>query len=86
MPSPLVFVPEEAMLWEDSQGRPIAIVEVTVKCLHGRGLLHPNQHSRSLLLGVIGRAQVMYDFELFGYAYLSNHGSILIGVQAFRWN
>ena len=82
MPSPLVFVPKEAMLWEDSQGRPIAIAEVTVRCLQGLGLLHPNEHSTSLLLGVIGRAQAMYDFELFGYAYLSNHGSMLVGIRS----
>jgi REP element-mobilizing transposase RayT len=69
------------MLWRDGRGRRIAIVEITIRCQHGRKLLLPTARNTSLLLGVLGRAQKMYDFEIYGYAYLSNHGSILIGVR-----
>ena len=44
-------------------------------------LLKPTDRNRSLILGVLGRAQEQLDFELYGYAYLSNHGSLLIGVR-----
>ena len=34
-----------------------------------------------IVLGVLGRALATLDFELFGYCYLSNHGSLIIGVR-----
>jgi hypothetical protein len=79
MPSPLRFIPEEAKLWTDSQGRPIAIVEITVRTIQGRFLMKPTPENTHLLLGVIGRAQSRLGLELYAYAYLSNHGSILRG-------
>jgi hypothetical protein len=81
MPNPLRFIPEEAKLWEDSQGRPIAIVEITIRCLQGRFLLVPRPAHVRILLGVLGRAQDEIGFELYGYGYLSNHGSIIVGVR-----
>ena len=39
MPTLLRYVPEEAKLWEDSHGRPIAIAEITIRCLLGTYLL-----------------------------------------------
>ncbi len=82
MPTPLRYVPEEAKLWRDDEGRPIAVVEVTVRCLLGMFLLKPTPENTSLVKGVLGRAQDKLDFELYGYAYLSNHGSIMAGVRS----
>ncbi len=45
-------------------------------------LLTPKEGHVSLLKGVIGRALELFDFEIFGYAYLSNHGSLLVGVHS----
>ena len=70
------------MRWKDGKGRRIAIVEITIRCQHGRKLLLPTHRNTSLILGVLGRAQKMYDFEIYSYAYLSNHGSIIIGVRS----
>ena len=81
MPNPLRFIPEEAKLWKDSQGRHIAIAEITIRCLHGRFLLVPRPAHVRILLGVLGRAQDEIGFELCGYGYLSNHGSIIVGVR-----
>lgn len=81
MAAPLRFIPEQAKKWLDRKGRPIAIVEVTTRTIQGRFLLKPTATNRSLILGVIGRAQRLYDFELYGYACLSNHYSMLIGVD-----
>lgn len=80
--SPLRFVPEESKLWKDSHGNPIAIVEVTIRTLQSRFLMRPCTRSRSLILGVIAKAQEKYPFPLFGYAWLSNHGSMLLGVRS----
>ena len=66
MPTPLRYVPEEAKLWEDSQGRPIAVVEITIRCILGTYLLKPTETNTSLIKGVIGRAQEKLDFELYG--------------------
>jgi hypothetical protein len=44
--------------------------------------MKPTPENTDLLLGVIGRALSLLDFELYGYAYLSNHGSMLVGVRS----
>ena len=41
MPAPLRFIPEEAKLWTDQKGRPIAIAEVTIRTIQGRYLMKP---------------------------------------------
>ena len=82
MPSPLQFVPEDAKIWTDTKGRPIAIAEVTIRTIMGVFLLKPTPENTDLILGVLGRAQERYDFELYAYAFLSNHGSYLIGVRS----
>ena len=73
MPKPLQFVPEDAKIWTDTKGRPIAIAEVTIRTIMGMFLLKPTRENRDLILGVLGRAQNRYDFELYNYAFLSNH-------------
>ena len=82
MAAPLRFIPEETKLWTDPKGRPIAIAEVTIRTSQGRYLMKPTPENTDLLLGVIGRAQAVLDFELYAYAYLSNHGSMLVGVRS----
>ena len=84
MPTPLRYVPEEAFLWEDSQGRPVAVIEITIRCILGTYLLKPTERNTSLIRGVIGRAQEKLDFELYGYGFLSNHGSMLLGVLSAK--
>jgi hypothetical protein len=75
------FIPDEAKRWTDRYGRPIAVVEVTIRTVGGMYLLTPNARNASLIRGVLGRAQERLDFELYGYAFLSNHGSMLVGVR-----
>ena len=82
MASHLQFVPEDAKKWNDSKGRPIAIAEVTVSVIMRMFLMKPTPRNAELILGVIGRAQAKYDFEIYAYAFLSNHGSYLIGVRS----
>ncbi len=53
MPTPLRYVPEEAKLWEDSHGRPIAIAEITIRCLLGTCLLKPTEINSSLINGTV---------------------------------
>jgi len=81
MPTPLRFIPDEIKLWTDSKGRPIAIVEVTIRTVLGMFLLVPKPKHVRILLGVLGRALQTLDFELFGYGYLSDHGSLIFGVR-----
>jgi hypothetical protein len=81
MSTPYRFIPEEAKRWTDRQGRPIAVVEVTIRTILGFYLLKPTGQNTRLILGVLGRAKELLDFELYGYAYLSNHGSLLLGVR-----
>ena len=82
MSTPLRFIPEEAKRWKDSEGRDIAVAEVTIKTILAMYLLRPTERNKSLIIGVIARAKAMLDFELYGYAFLSNHGSMLMGVRS----
>lgn len=82
MSSPLRFIPDRAKQFTDRHGHPIAVVEVTVRTVQGRFLLKPTPTHTSLILGVLGRTQRLYDFELYGYAFLSNHYSMLVGVRS----
>ena len=81
MTTPLRHIPDEIKLWRDRKGRPIAIVEVTIRCTSGMFLLVPKPEHIRIVLGVLGRALAELDFELFGYDFLSNHGSYIIGVR-----
>ena len=81
MSTPLRFIPDSAKRWTNASGERIAVVEVTIRTILGIYLLKPTERNRSLILGVLGRAQAQLGFELYGYAYLSNHGSLLVGVR-----
>ena len=78
MPTPRRFIPDELKLWTDPEGRPIAVVEVTWRTICGLYLLAPTKRNTNLLLGVLGKAQDKYDFQIFALAFLSNHGSMLL--------
>ena len=78
----LRFIPDDAKLWPDEKGRRVAIVEITANCIQGRHLLRPSARTTELFLGVLGRAQELYDFPLYAYACLGTHYSMLIGVRS----
>ena len=75
MSTPLRFIPDEAKRFKNRSGESIAVVEITIRTILGIYLLKPTPRNKSLILGVLGRAKERLDFELYGYAYLSNHGS-----------
>ena len=81
MTTRLRYVPDEIKLWRDKKGRPIALYEVTIRCIMGMFLLVPRPEHVRIVLGVLGRALAELDFELFGYGFLSNHGSYILGVR-----
>ena len=81
MSTPLRFIPDEAKRFKNRSGESIAVVEITIRTVLGIYLLKPTSRNKSLILGVLGRAKERLDFELYGYAYLSNHGSLLVGVR-----
>ncbi len=53
----LRHVPKEVQHWTDKEKEPIAIVEVTTRCIQGRFLLKPTPKNTDRLLGVLGRVQ-----------------------------
>ncbi len=61
---PLRYVPEGG-----------ALVEITLNCIQGRYLLRPDRHGRvnELVLGVVGRAQRLYEMPIVGISALSSH-------------
>src|SRR5205809_109941 len=58
-----------------------ALVEVTLRTVHGRLLLRPSRGANDLVAGVIGRAQRKYAMKIHGLAVLSNHVHLLLSPE-----
>jgi REP element-mobilizing transposase RayT len=57
------------------------MVEITGRTVQGRFLFVPSDAFNDIALGVLGRAQRLYNVRLFGYVVLSNHVHILARVD-----
>jgi len=62
MSRPLRYVPHPGCLFE-----------VTVRTVQSRLLLRPSVALNRIILGVLGRAQRLYQVELCGFSFASNH-------------
>ncbi len=76
MPSTHIPEPEAAMSWplrHVPEGG--ALVEVTLNCIQGRYLLRPDPKGEvnELVLGVVGRAQRLYEMPIVGISAMSSH-------------
>ena len=58
-----------------------ALVEVTCRTIQGRFLLRPSEELRSLIVGVLARAQKLYPVEIHAFVFLSNHYHLLVSVE-----
>ena len=58
-----------------------ALVEVTCRTVQGRFLLKPTNELRSIVIGVLARAQKLYPVELHAFVFLSNHYHLLLSVD-----
>jgi REP element-mobilizing transposase RayT len=70
MSRPIRFIPD-----------PGALVEVTLRALHSRFLLRPGPMLNLILLGALARAQQLYPVRICAFAFLSNHGHLLLEVD-----
>ena len=61
-----------------------ALVEVTCRTLHSRFLLRPSPELNEIIVGVLGRAQRLYEVRCCGYVFLSNHYHLLLDVDNAR--
>jgi len=59
-----------------------ALIEVTCRTVQGRFLLKPTKELRSIVIGVLGRAQKLYPVELHAFVFLSNHYHLLLSVES----
>jgi len=59
-----------------------AFVEVACRTLQGRFLLKPTDELRSVVIGVLGRAQRLYPVKLHVFVFLSNHYHLLLSVDS----
>ena len=60
---------------------PSGLVELTSRTQHGRFLMRPSEEVNDLILGVLGRAQAIYDVTLHVFIFLSNHYHLLATMQ-----
>ena len=58
-----------------------ALVEVTCRTVQGRFLLKPTDELRSIVIGVLARAQDLYPVEIHAFVFLSNHYHLLLSVE-----
>lgn len=59
-----------------------ALVEVTSRTVHARYLLAPTEEFRSVVVGVLGRAQRLYGVALHAFVFMSNHYHLLVSVES----
>lgn len=71
MPRRLRFIPPEG-----------SVVEVTTRTLQGRLLLRPSPRLNSVILGVLGRAQRLYEVRIHDFVFMSNHYHLLLSVSS----
>jgi putative transposase len=70
MPRNIRFIPEGG-----------ALVEVTDRTVQARFLLVPSPELNEILLGVLGRAQRLYQVRICGFVAMSNHVHLLLRVE-----
>lgn len=58
------------------------VVEVTCRTVQGRYLLRPSDALRSIIVGVLARAQGLYPVEIHAFVFLSNHYHLLLSVES----
>jgi len=58
-----------------------ALVEVTCRTVQGRFLLKPTEELKSIVIGVLARAQELYPVEIHAFVFLSNHYHLLLSVE-----
>ena len=61
-----------------------ALVEVTTRTLHSRYLLRSSPELDEIIVGVLGRAQRLYEVRICGYLFLSSHYHLLLDVDNAR--
>ncbi|HEY0556848.1 MAG TPA: transposase, partial [Thermoanaerobaculia bacterium] len=61
-----------------------ALVEVTTRTLHSRYLLRSSPELDEIIVGVLGRAQRLYEVRICGYLFLSSHYHLLLHVDNAR--
>jgi REP element-mobilizing transposase RayT len=57
------------------------VVEVTCRTVNGRFLLQPSSRFNRVAIGILARAQRMYDVELHAFCVMSNHYHLLLSVN-----
>src|SRR6185436_10841515 len=60
---------------------PRTLVEVTTRTLQGMLLLRPGTLLNDIILGVLGRAQRLYEVEIHAYCFLATHSHLLLTVE-----
>ena len=58
-----------------------ALVEVTCRTIQGRFLLKPSEELKSIIIGVLARAQRLFPVDLHAFVFLSNHYHLLLSVE-----
>jgi REP element-mobilizing transposase RayT len=61
-----------------------ALVEVTCRTIHSRFLLRPSPELNDIVVGVLGRAQRLYEVRCCAFSFLSNHFHLLLDVDNVR--
>ena len=63
---------------------PGLILEVTVRTIQGRHLLHPSRRLNRAVLGVMARAQARYNVRIYSVIVMSNHIHMVISADTRR--
>lgn len=71
MPRNIRFIPPEG-----------CVVEVTTRTIQGRFLLRPSPELNTIILGILGRAQRLYQVPIHDFVFMSNHYHLLLSATS----
>lgn len=75
-------ITEEMKCFTGSHGRPVSVIEVTRRAQQARFLIPPTARNRRIIDGILARAKTLFGVDIYGDAFLSNHGSLLLGIES----
>jgi REP element-mobilizing transposase RayT len=61
-----------------------SLVEVTCRTVQGRHLLTPSPRANEILVGVLERAQRLYDVRICAFVFVSSHYHLLLDIDNAR--
>ncbi|MCB9549311.1 MAG: transposase [Myxococcales bacterium] len=84
MPRNLRFDHDDYVVLGRRSGQWTTLSDITTPVINGRYFLRPDEQVADIILGVLGRAQARWPFDIYGFHVMSTHWHLLAGFTSGR--